>query len=150
MKAARGELVMGQKKDKSSIVHLEPVRQKEDWERLSPRKIKEFLYQAQCAVEKSQEAGKKLVICGGCGRVLEPEFMELDHISPQAQRGKHDITNRVLLCRPCNQRKGVNLTLIGLMEENKKLCWMQDEELAKLAQERAWALADLVRDRNIH
>ena len=137
-------------KGKGSILHLEPVRQKEAWESLSPRRIKEFLYTAQRAAEESKESGKKVVICGGCGRVLEREYMELDHISPRAQLGNRDITNRILLCRPCNQRKGASLTLIGLMKENKKWAWLQDEELAKLAQERTWAVADLVQDRNIH
>ena len=132
------------------ILHLESVRQKEAWESLSARRMKEVLYDAQCAVEEFEKSGKKMVICGGCGRVLEPEYMELDHISPKAQRGKHDITNRILLCRPCNLRKGTHLTLIGLMKKNKKLNRLQDEKLAKLAQDRAWAMADIVRDINFH
>ena len=28
------------------------------------------------------------VICGGCGRVLEPEFMELDHITPKSDEAQ--------------------------------------------------------------
>ncbi len=132
------------------ILHLETVRQKEAWESLSARKMKGVLYDAQCAVEESEKSGKKMVICGGCGRVLEPEYMELDHITPKAQRGKHDITNRILLCRPCNLRKGTHLTLIGLLKENKTRRWLQDEKLAKLAQDRAWAIADIVRDINFH
>ena len=137
-------------KDKGIILHLEPVRQKEPWESLSARRMKEVLCDAQCDVEEFEESGKKMVICGGCGRVLEPEYMELDHITPKAQRVKHDITNRILLCGPCNKLKGPRLTLIGLMKENKSLNRLQDEKLAKLAQDRAWAIADLVRDRNIH
>ena len=54
------------------------------------------------------------VICGGCGRGLKVEFMELDHITPKADRGANDIMNRILLCRPCNGRKRENLTLSGL------------------------------------
>lgn len=137
-------------KDKNRILHLEPVRQKEAWESLSARRMKELLCDAQCDVEEFEESGKKMVICGGCGRVLEPEYMELDHITPKAQRGKHDITNRILLCRPCNLRKGTHLTLIGLLKENKRRGWLQDDKLAKLAQDRAWAMADIVRDINFH
>ena len=60
------------------------------------------------------------VICAGCGRVLEREFMQLDHITPKSDRGTNDILNRILLCGPCNRRKRDNLTLRGLLRENKK------------------------------
>ena len=88
------------------------------------------------------------VICGGCGRVLEREFMQLDHITPKSDRGTNDILNRILLCGPCNRRKRDNLTLRGLLRENKKraVAWMQDEGRAKLAQDSARARADWVRD----
>lgn len=76
-----------------------------------------------------------MVICAGCGRILEREFMHLDHINPRAQGGANDITNRTLLCQPCNNRKGARYTLTGLMGENKKVGWMQDEARAK----RAWS-----------
>ena len=88
------------------------------------------------------------VICGGCGRVLEKEFMELDHITPKSDRGENHILNRILLCRPCNGRKRDNLTLRGLMRENKRknVNWMKDESLAKIAQDSATARAEWVRD----
>ncbi len=88
------------------------------------------------------------VICGGCGRVLELEFMQLDHITPKSDRGTNDILNRILLCGPCNRRKRDNLTLRGLLRENKKKAvgWMNDEGRAKLAQDSARARADWVRD----
>ena len=88
------------------------------------------------------------VICGGCGRVLEREFMQLDHITPKSDRGTNDILNRILLCGPCNRRKRDNLTLRGLLRENKKKAvgWMNDEGRAKLAQDSARDKAEWVRD----
>ena len=86
------------------------------------------------------------VICGGCGRVLEREFMELDHITPKSDRGANDILNRILLCRPCNGRKRDNLTLRGLMRENRAAAWMKDADRAKVAQSKATDKAEWVRD----
>ena len=88
------------------------------------------------------------VICGGCGRVLEPEFMELDHITPKSDRGANHILNRILLCRPCNGRKRDNLTLRGLVRENNRneVNWMCDEGRAKIAQSKAADWAEWVRD----
>ena len=88
------------------------------------------------------------VICAGCGRVLEKEFMELDHILPKSDRGANHILNRILLCRPCNGRKRNNLTLSGLVRANKRkdVGWMQNEKLAKIAQDNAALRAEWVRD----
>ena len=46
-----------------------------------------------------------LVSCAGCGRALEKEFMEPDHISPKTDDGDNHILNRILLRGPCNKRK---------------------------------------------
>lgn len=110
----------------------------EPWQRISHRGMVNILVQAQSDMNG--------VICGGCGRVLEREFMELDHITPKADRGANDISNRILLCRPCNGRKRDNLTLRGLVRENKKSDWMQDEDLSKIAQSKATDRAEWVRD----
>ncbi len=119
------------------FLRLKLQRPLERWQRLRHNEIVEHLVVAQASLDK--------VICGGCGRVLEREFMHLDHINPRAQGGANDITNRILLCYPCNSRKGARLTLIGLMSENKKQKWMQDEGRAKLAQGSARSKADQVR-----
>ena len=95
------------------------------WERLARSVIRDYLVEAQ-----TQGPGD-LVVCAGCGRKLEKEFMELDHISPRAAGGSNDISNRILLCRPCNQRKKEKLTLPGLIGENKKTGWMENETEAK-------------------
>ena len=109
----------------------------EAWEKIAHRGMVHILMQAQ-----GTEGG---VICGGCGRVLEKEFMELDHITPKSDRGANHILNRILLCRPCNRRKRDNLTLRGLLRANKKAKWMKDEDMAKMAQIYATDKAEWVR-----
>ena len=79
---------------------------------------------------EAQSITDGLVLCAGCGRELEAPFMELDHIVPRSDRGENDISNRILLCRPCNGRKSARLTMKGLMAENRKAKWMKDEKRA--------------------
>ncbi len=98
----------------------------EPWQRLSRAEIVRELTEAQSITEG-------LILCAGCGRELETPFMELDHIQPRADGGENDISNRVLLCRPCNGRKGAKLTMKGLFEENRKARWMHDARLAQHA-----------------
>ena len=108
------------------------------WQRLSHKEIVEHLVVAQ--------ANGEMVICAGCGRQLEREFMELDHILPRNDRGANDISNRILLCRPCNGRKGSRYTLSGLVAENRKANWLRDPDMAKLANLNAAAMAERVKD----
>ena len=112
----------------------------EPWQKLTRHQMLRVLASAQ----QSSDG----VICAGCGRVLEVEFMELDHIMPKAERGENHILNRILLCGPCNRRKRDNLTLRGLLRENKKKAvgWMKDESMAKLVQEYVREKAEWVRD----
>ena len=113
-------------------------RPAEPWQRITHRGIVNILVQAQ-----GDMSG---VICGGCGRALEREFMELDHITPKSDRGENHILNRILLCRPCNGRKRDSLTLRGLMRENVKVSWMKSADLAQIAQSKATDKAEWVRD----
>ncbi len=119
---------------------LKIQRPQEPWQRLTHKQMVRVLARAQ----KSANG----VICAGCGRVLEVEFMQLDHITPKSDRGENHILNRILLCGPCNRRKRDNLTLRGLLRENKKKAvgWMKDESMAKLVQEHAREQAEWVRD----
>ena len=126
------------------LLRLILQRPTEPWQRLSHREIFAHLLDAQGTT--GGLASSNLVICGGCGRVLESEFMELDHIQPRAEGGANDITNRILLCRPCNGRKSADLTLRGLMRENRRQGWMQDDDRARLAQDSARIRAEQVRD----
>ncbi len=119
---------------------LKIQRPVERWEKITHKEMTNILIQVQGTSDG--------VICAGCGRVLEKEFMELDHITPKSDRGENHIMNRILLCGPCNRRKRDNLTLRGLMRENKKsdVGWMRDEKRAKMAQGKAADRAEWVRD----
>ena len=68
--------------------------------------------------------------CIGCGRELESEFMELDHIMPKSDGGSDSISNRIFICTPCNRKKLNGLTISGLRVKNKQDGWMEDETLA--------------------
>ena len=103
---------------------------KEQWQKLSHARMREILIEAQSSTDG-------LVDCAGCGRSLEPEFMELDHINPRAQGGDNWITNRILLCGPCNRRKSADLTIIGLQRQNKRTGWMHNPQTADSALIRA-------------
>ncbi len=100
----------------------------EPWQKLTNAEIRAVLEQAQ------GQYGN-LVICGGCGRELEPPFMEIDHINPRSQGGANDITNRILLCSPCNRRKSDGYTLVGLTRSNNREGWTCDQNQAKLARD---------------
>ena len=106
---------------------------KEPWQKLSHKDMTEHFVEAQ-----SITTG--LVLCAGCGREVEKEFTELDHITPRSDRGENDISNRILLCRPCNREKSNSLTMPGLFKKNEKIGWMRDKKKAerarKLAEER--------------
>ncbi len=121
-------------------LRLRIQRPVEPWQKISHSSMTNVLAAAQ-----GSGGG---VICAGCGRVLEREFMQLDHITPKSDRGENHILNRILLCGPCNRRKRDNLTLRGLLRENKKRAvgWMQDEGRALLAQDSARDKAEWVRD----
>lgn len=63
--------------------------------------------------------------CQGCDRAFDdPRYLQLDHNTPRADGGLNHITNRVLLCGPCNQAKSNIYTLSGLRRLNKKNGWM--------------------------
>ena len=117
---------------------LKIQRAVEPWQKLSNREMRHILAAAQ-----SVDA---LVGCAGCGRKLEIEFMHLDHIQPKSDSGENHITNRVLLCSPCNSEKSNDKTMPGLQRANKKSGWMQDESLARDMRDRAQMRASWVRD----
>ena len=63
--------------------------------------------------------------CQGCDRTFDdPRYLELDHNTPRSDGGLNHITNRVLLCGPCNRLKAHRYTLSGLREQNRKLDYM--------------------------
>ena len=63
--------------------------------------------------------------CQGCDRVFDdPRYLELDHNTPRSDGGLNHITNRILLCGPCNRLKSNQYTLSGLRRQNQKLGYM--------------------------
>ena len=59
--------------------------------------------------------------CLGCDRSFDdPSYLELDHKLPKSDGGTDEISNRQLLCTPCNRIKGNRLTLQGLRQENRR------------------------------
>lgn len=63
--------------------------------------------------------------CQGCDREFDdPRYLELDHNTPRSDGGLNHITNRVLLCGPCNRVKSNTYTLSGLRRQNQKNGWM--------------------------
>ncbi|MYG40070.1 MAG: hypothetical protein F4201_04520 [Nitrospira sp. SB0677_bin_15] len=64
--------------------------------------------------------------CQGCYRVFDDHrYLELDHNTPRSDGGLNHISNRVLLCGPCNKLKRNYFTLSGLRKENKRLGYMK-------------------------
>ncbi len=63
--------------------------------------------------------------CQGCDREFDdPRHLELDHNTPRSDGGLNHISNRVLLCGPCNRAKSNQYTLSGLRRLNRKNGWM--------------------------
>ena len=61
------------------------------------------------------------MVCQGCDRQFDdPLYLELDHNTPRSDGGLNHISNRLLLCGPCNRIKSNTLTLSGLRRENAK------------------------------
>ena len=64
-------------------------------------------------------------ICQGCDRISDDQrYLQLNHNPPRADGGLNHITNRILICGPCNQLKSNIYTLSGLRRENRKRGYM--------------------------
>ena len=50
----------------------------------------------------------------------DPPYLQLEHKTPRSEGGLNHISNRMLLCGPCNRIKSDRLTLNGLRAENRK------------------------------
>ena len=72
-------------------------------------------------------------ICQGCNREFDdPRYLELDHIRPRSDGGVDHISNRILLCRPCNILKSNIYTLSGLRKANKDKKHMANQQEKQL------------------
>jgi len=68
-------------------------------------------------------------VCQGCGREFDDyRYLQLDHNAPRSSGGINHISNRILLCGPCNLAKSDDLTLVGLRKYNRKNDYMVNEE----------------------
>jgi len=64
--------------------------------------------------------------CQGCDRTFDDSrYLELDHNTPRSDGGLNHISNRILLCGPCNRLKSNTFTLSGLRRENRKRGYMR-------------------------
>ena len=64
--------------------------------------------------------------CQGCDRTFDdPRYLELDHNTPRSDGGINHVSNRILLCGPCNRLKSNTFTLSGLRRENKRRGYMR-------------------------
>ncbi len=112
---------------------------KERWQTLSHKEMRDILVEAQTSAATGH------VNCAGCGISLPAEYFELDHINPRAEGGENWITNRVLLCSPCNRIKSADLTIRGLHRHNKRERRMYSERDAITALNNARAAAQKVK-----
>ena len=117
---------------------LRPQRVKERWERLSHAEMRDILAEAQ--------ANDGQVVCAGCGISLPARYLELDHVTPRKDGGENVITNRILLCGPCNRTKRENLTLSGLVRFNRRGGFEVSRDMAALAASKARDAAQRCRD----
>ena len=68
------------------------------------------------------------IVCKGCLRKFDDDrYLDLDHNVPRSDGGINHISNRMLLCSPCNRAKSNMLTLSGLRRLNKLNDWMAKE-----------------------
>ncbi|MBD3406175.1 MAG: HNH endonuclease [Candidatus Lokiarchaeota archaeon] len=63
------------------------------------------------AVNKSNVLARDNYACAYCGKRLSNSTGTVDHVTPQSRGGKHEWTNVVASCRPCNNKKD-SLTLV--------------------------------------
>ena len=78
---------------------------------------------AEMLAELMEKYGSR---CQGCNRFFDdPRYLQLDHNTPRADGGVNHISNRILLCGPCNQLKSNLFTLSGLRQENEKRGYMK-------------------------
>ena len=65
------------------------------------------------------------LVCQGCLRKFDDQrYLDLDHNTPRSDGGLNHISNRLLLCGPCNRAKSNTLTLSGLRKLNRQNGWM--------------------------
>ena len=109
----------------------EPPERTDDGERASPfPRVKERIKEPEGKKMSRAKMYEFLLMqhgprCQGCDRLFDDSrYLELDHNTPRSDGGLNHISNRVLLCGPCNQAKSNIYTLSGLRRVNRKNGWM--------------------------
>ena len=103
-----------------------PVRSDDQEESIPYLKLKSVVQEPPGPKMTRAEMFDRLVeewglVCRGCNRLFDdPLYLQLDHNTPRSDGGLNHISNRMLLCGPCNQIKSNTLTLSGLRRENAK------------------------------
>ena len=87
-------IIINCEKDENKLPHRTDVEIKDLNEPKTKKEIKEFLY------EKQEHK------CNGCGRELDIDLFDIDHVVPKAHGGGDYMENYQLLCRTCNITKG--------------------------------------------
>ena len=106
--------------DTRAVPYLETPTGKQGTRRESPR---------QKAAIKGRLLAEFGYQCAGCDREFDhPEYLEVDHKIPRADDGGDEYGNRMLLCSPCNRRKGSKFTLSGLRQENRRYKFMSGQD----------------------
>ena len=106
--------------DAQTVPHLETPTGKQGTRRESSR---------QKAAIKGRLLSEFGYQCAGCDREFDhPEYLEVDHRIPRADYGSDEYENRMLLCSPCNRRKGSKFTLSGLRQENRRYKFMSGQD----------------------
>ena len=116
---------------------LRPTRVKAKWELLTHAEMRDVLADAQ--------SNGDTIICAGCGIALPVRYMQLDHNLTRKDGGENVITNRILLCGPCNLSKSARWTLSGLRDFNRKEGYTTDRDMAELASSKARDAAERCR-----
>ena len=99
--------------DGDTAAPLLKTKKKRSKEPLGPR-----MTRAEMVAILIEENG---LVCAGCDTEFkDPLYLELDHNTPRSDGGLNHISNRLLLCGPCNRIKSNKLTLSGLRAKNKR------------------------------
>ncbi len=105
-----------------------PIRSDDDEVAAPAFKLKARRYEEPPGPRMTRAEMKQTLIddhgmaCNGCDRQFDdPLYLELDHNTPRSDGGINHISNRVLLCGPCNRIKSNTLTLTGLRRRNAGL-----------------------------
>ena len=102
-------------KEKEAVPHLKAkmTRPEPPGQKMTRKQMFETLVK--------ENRNDKGIRCIGCNRFFDDElYLQLDHNVPRSQGGINHISNRMLLCGPCNGIKSDRFTLKGLQNENKK------------------------------